>query len=311
MATLICGSMAYDNIMVFQDSFKNHILPDKIHILNVSFLVSEMRREFGGCAGNIAYGLTLLGDSALPMATVGRDFAPYADWMDTHGVTCRSLKIVDEAYTAQAFIITDSDNNQITMFHPGAMAFSHNNSVNTIEDVTLAIVSPDGFEGMKQHASDLAERGIPFIFDPGQAMTMFGKEDLDTFLKQASWVIVNGYEWEMLQERTGFSMAQVLERVRALIVTQGAQGSVIYTQQASLEIPALSVSPVLDPTGCGDAYRAGVLYGLSRDMDWEITGRIGTLMGAINAQNVGTQNYRFGVDDFKERFKAAFGYHFQ
>jgi len=314
MAALICGSIAYDNIMVFQDRFKNHILPDKIHILNVSFQVSEMRREFGGCAGNIAYGLTLLGGLAsplaLPMATIGGDFAPYADWMDTNGVTRRYLKTIDDAYTAQAFIITDLDDNQITMFHPGAMAFSHRNSVNTAENITLGIISPDGYDGMKQHARDLAEQDIPFLFDPGQGMTMFCKENLNIFLEQASWVIVNGYEWEMLQQRTGLSVAQVLERVRALIITRGAKGSVIYTRQAHIEIPALPVHRAVDPTGCGDAYRAGVLYGLLGGMDWETTGRIATLMGAINAEHMGTQNYHFAFDEIRDRFKTAFGYLF-
>nr|VFK17749.1 MAG: adenosine kinase [Candidatus Kentron sp. LFY] len=310
MAALICGSVAYDNIMVFQDRFKNHILPDKIDILNVSFQVSEMRREFGGCAGNIAYGLTLLGGSALPMATIGSDFASYADWMDTNGVTRRYLKTIDGTYTAQAFIITDLDDNQITMFHPGAMAFSHGNFVSAVGDVNLGIISPDSHDGMKQHASGFAERGIPFLFDPGQGMTMFRKEDLDIFLEQASWIAVNSYEWEMLRERTGFSTVQVLERVQALIVTQGARGSVIYTRQGHVEIPALPVRQVVDPTGCGDAYRAGVLYGLSDGMDWETTGRIATLMGAISAQHIGTQNYRFTPDDFKDRFKMAFGYVF-
>nr|VFK64780.1 MAG: adenosine kinase [Candidatus Kentron sp. UNK]VFK71231.1 MAG: adenosine kinase [Candidatus Kentron sp. UNK] len=311
MAVLICGSIAYDNIMVFRDRFKDHILPDKIHILNVAFQVSEMRREFGGCAGNIAYGFTLLGGSALPMATIGgSDFASYADWMDSNGITRSYLEAIDDAYTAQAFIITDSDGNQITIFHPGAMAFSHKNSIKVAEDVALGIVSPDSYDGMKQHASDLTEEGTPFLFDPGQGMAMFHKEDLDIFLEQASWVAVNGYEWEMLRERTGFSASQVLERVQALIVTQGAEGSVIHTRQGSIEIPALPVRQAVDPTGCGDAYRAGILHGLSNSMDWETTGRIATLMGAINVQYAGTQNYRFVPDDFKDRFEKAFGYVF-
>ncbi|NNJ84777.1 MAG: carbohydrate kinase family protein, partial [Gammaproteobacteria bacterium] len=198
--------MAYDSIMVFDDHFKNHILPDKLDILNVSFLISGMRREFGGCAGNIAYGLTLLGDPALPMATVGSDFFSYADWMDTNGITRRCLKSIDDTLTAQAFIITDLDDNQITTFYPGAMTFSHGNPIDTAENVVLSIVSPDGRDGMVQHAADLAERSIPFLFDPGQGMPMFYKDDLNTFIEQATWVAVNGYEWEMLRERTGFSV---------------------------------------------------------------------------------------------------------
>lgn len=311
-AALICGSMAYDNIMTFDDRFGHHILPDKLDILNVSFLISRMRREFGGCAGNIAHGLTLLGDTALPMATVGSDFPAYAGWMDACGVPRRYLEDIDGTLTAQAFIITDSDDNQITAFYPGAMTFSHTNPVptpaNTVEDITLAIVSPDGRDGMLQHAADLAERGVPFLFDPGQGMPMFRKDDLDGFLEQATWVAVNGYEWEMLRERTGLSAAQVLERVRALIVTRGEKGSVIHLPEGPLEIPALPIERAVDPTGCGDAYRAGILHGLLGDMDWETTGRVATLMGAINAQYVGTQNYRFTPDEFAARFKAEFGY---
>nr|VFJ92923.1 MAG: adenosine kinase [Candidatus Kentron sp. H]VFJ93758.1 MAG: adenosine kinase [Candidatus Kentron sp. H]VFK00643.1 MAG: adenosine kinase [Candidatus Kentron sp. H] len=307
-AALICGSIAYDNIMAFDDHFKNHILPDKLDILNVSFLISGMRRQFGGCAGNIAYGLTLLGNLALPMATVGSDFTAYADWMDTHGITRHYLENIDNTLTAQAFIITDRDDNQITAFYPGAMAFSHENLVSTVGNVKLGIVSPDGRDGMKQHAADLAERNIPFVFDPGQGMPMFHKEDLNTFLEQATWVAVNGYEWEMLRERTGLSVAQVLERVQALIVTQGEKGSVIHVRKGPIEIPALPVKRVIDPTGCGDAYRSGILHGLLGSMDWETTGRISTLMGSINAQYIGTQNYYFTSDEIKDSFKIAFGY---
>jgi len=308
---LVCGSIAYDNIMVFRDHFKNHILPDKVDVLNVSFQISEMRREFGGCAGNIAYGLVLLGDVPLPVATVGNDFSSYADWMDNHGIIRHYLRGIDNTLTAQAFIITDLDNNQITTFYPGAMAFSHENPISMkLEDAVLGIVSPDSLEGMKQHATSLSERGIPFLFDPGQAMTMFYKDDLNNFLEKASWVAVNDYEWEMLQKRTGFSVRKVLEWVQALIVTHGAKGSVIYVQKNSIEIPALPIRQTVDPTGCGDAYRAGLLHGLLNNMDWETSGRIATLMGAINAQYVGTQNYYFSSDEIRDRFKAAFGYYY-
>nr|VFJ71980.1 MAG: adenosine kinase [Candidatus Kentron sp. FM]VFJ72164.1 MAG: adenosine kinase [Candidatus Kentron sp. FM]VFK19384.1 MAG: adenosine kinase [Candidatus Kentron sp. FM] len=309
-AALICGSMAYDNIMVFDDQFKNHILPDKLDILNVSFLISGMRREFGGCAGNIAYSLAALGGRALPMATVGNDFSAYADWMDTRGITRRYLEPIHDALTGQAFVITDRDNNQITAFYPGAMSFSHHNTVGATagEDIRLGIVSPDGREGMIRHAAELAQRNIPFLFDPGQGMPMFGKEELNAFLEQATWVAVNGYEWEMLRERTGLSAAQVLERVQALIVTQGAKGSVIHTAKGQIEVPVLPVAEALDPTGCGDAYRGGILYGLLRGMDWETMGRIATLMGSINAEYMGTQSYRLTPDEIKERFTAAFGY---
>lgn len=306
MSALICGSYAYDTIMVFHDHFKNHILPDKVHMINVSFLVPEMRREFGGCAGNIAYNLKLLGGDPIPMATVGNDFAPYAEWMDKCGITRQYLKVFDETFTGQAFITTDKDDNQITAFHPGAMSLSHENRISDANGVSIGIVSPDGRDGMIEHAEQFAEAGIPFIFDPGQGMPMFNGEDLLRFTKQATWITLNDYEAQLFEERTGLSPHEIAERVEALIITRGGEGSIIYTKEHRIDIPAASVTAINDPTGCGDAYRAGLLYGLMHDMDWETTGRIASLMGAIKIEQPGTQNHRFTRERFDRRFQEAF-----
>ncbi|TVR60182.1 MAG: carbohydrate kinase family protein [Candidatus Competibacteraceae bacterium] len=308
MAALICGSIAFDTIMVFHDRFKNHILPDKVHILNVSFLVPDLRREFGGCAGNIAYNLKLLGGEPTVMATVGADFAPYADWLDRQGIDRRHIKQLNDTYTGQAFITTDQDDNQITAFHPGAMSFSHFNHVGEAADVRVGIVSPDGREGMIQHAAQFAEAGIPFIFDVGQGLPMFGGDDLLRFLDQATYAAFNDYEAQLTAERTGLALERLAERVEALIVTRGGEGSRIYTAGQCIEIPVVAPAAVVDPTGCGDAYRAGLLYGLERGMDWATTGRIAALLGSIKIASPGTQNHRFTVDEFADRFEKAFGY---
>jgi adenosine kinase len=309
MSALICGSFAYDTIMVFHDKFKNHILPEQVHILNVSFLVPDMRREFGGCAGNIAFNLKLLGEDPLPMGTVGTDFAPYGEWMDRFGINRQYVKEVD-TYTAQAFITTDVDDNQITAFHPGAMNLSHENSVLQTNGIKLGIVAPDGRDGMLQHAEQFVEANIPFIFDPGQGLPMFSGEELLDFVDKATWVALNDYEAQLMEERTGKSPHELAEMVDALIITRGAKGSQIYTTQHRHEIPLAKVSAIKDPTGCGDAYRAGLLYGLLNDLDWKTTGRIASLMGAIKVESHGTQNHAFVMDEFMERFKENFGYRF-
>jgi adenosine kinase len=303
---LICGSVAFDTIMVFGDRFANHILPDKIHMLNVSFLVPQLRREFGGCAGNIAYNLRLLGDIGVPMATVGRDFAPYKEWLARANVSTDHVRVIDSELTAQAFITTDLDDNQITAFHPGAMQHSHLNRVSEARDIVLGIVAPDGREGMLEHATQFVAAGIPFVFDPGQGLPMFGAPELQRFVSQARWVTVNEYEWQMLQQRTGWPVAAVLERVEALIVTRGAAGSTIHTRSGEVAIPAAPVREVVDPTGCGDAYRAGLLHGLLHGLDWRITGHIASLMGAIKAESRGTQNHRFTGVEFEQRLTGAF-----
>jgi len=307
MSALICGSMAFDTIMVFRDRFKNHILPEKVHILNVAFHVPEMRREFGGCAGNIAYNLKLLGGDPLPMATVGSDFGPYALWLEERGIDLRHITVLDGTYTAQAFITTDMDDNQITAFHPGAMDGAHANRVDDAAGVSIGMVSPDGRQGMLEHAEQFVAAGIPFIFDPGQGLPQFGGEELVNFIDQSTWVCVNDYESELLQERTGMSPHEIAERVEALIVTLGGDGSHIYTENRRIEVPAARVRDVVDPTGCGDAYRAGLLYGLMHAMDWETTGRIAALMGAIKIERHGTQNHSFDVDEFRSRYYESFG----
>ncbi len=307
MSALICGSMAYDTIMVFHDKFKHHILPEKVHILNVSFLVPVMRREFGGCAGNIAYNLQLLQEDPLIMATVGHDFEPYAQWLSQRGISTRYIKVLDDHYTGQAYITTDEDDNQITAFHPGAMNFSHLNSVPATPEISIGIVSPDGKQGMQEHAAQFAELGIPFIFDPGQGMPMFSGEELLAFLELANYATFNDYESELMQQRTGLTLAQIAEKVDALIITLGSKGSKIYTQGQCLDIPAATPKQVLDPTGCGDAYRAGLLFGLMNDYDWDVTGRVASLLGAIKIEHNGTQNHTFTMAEFKQRYLETFG----
>ncbi len=308
MSAVICGSLAYDTIMVFQDQFKNHILPDQMHILNVSFLVPRMRREFGGCAGNIAYNLKLLGGEPVIMATVGEDFGPYAERLQGLGITTRHIRVIPQTYTAQAFITTDLDDNQITAFHPGAMNSAHANRVSEAEDIRLAIVSPDGRKGMLEHAAQLEEAGIPFIFDPGQGMPMFDGDALMNFVRQADYLTLNDYEAKLLQERTGRDLAALAREVRALVVTLGAQGSEIHADGTVYRIPPAPAREVVDPTGCGDAYRAGLIYGILQGWDWPTTGRLAGLLGAIKIASRGGQNHRFDWDDLNERFRQAYGY---
>ena len=307
-AALICGSVAYDTILQFQDRFKSHILPDKIHILNVSFLVPDMRREFGGCAANIAYSLKLLGDRGVPMATAGHDFAPYAERMAAQGIPGDHIKVVEGTFTAQAFITTDLDDNQITAFHPGAMQHAHLNRVSDVGSaVTLGIVAPDGRQAMIEHAAQFAAANIPFIFDPGQGLPMFGAEELKTFIAQARWVAVNDYEWGLLQQRTGFTVSDITAQAEALVVTRGAEGSVIYAGGNTWNVPCVTPKAVVDPTGCGDAYRAGLIHGLLRGLDWETTGRVASLMGAIKIESRGPQNHSFTQAEFNRRYRDSFG----
>lgn len=307
MTALICGSFAYDNIMVFHDQFKNHILSDKVHMLNVCFLVPDMRREFGGCAGNIAYNLNLLGGDGKPMGTIGQDFSPYEKWMDQNGISRDYLQEIDDAFTAQAFITTDLDDNQITAFHPGAMNHAHEVKIPVNDGITLGLISPDGRDGMIQHAEQFAAADIPFIFDPGQGLPMFDGDDLLKFIDQASYVTVNDYESQLMQERTKLTEGEIAERVEALIVTRGGEGSNIYNQGKKISIPVAKIEAINDPTGCGDAYRAGLIYGIMNNMDWQTTGRIASLMGAIKIQHHGTQNHSFSREEFASHFEAEFG----
>ena len=266
-----------------------------------------MRRNFGGCAGNIAYNLRLLGDAGYPMATVGHDFAPYRHWMRETDVPQDYVRVVDSEHTAQAFITTDQDDNQITAFHPGAMQLSHLNAIPATAGITLGIVAPDGRDGMLQHCGGFAAAGIPFIFDPGQGLPMFSGDDLRALIGQATWLTVNDYEWQMVQQRTGWTAADVVRHVKALVVTRGAAGSTIYTPEGELVIPAAQAEAVVDPTGCGDAYRAGLIHGLLHGLDWAVTGRIASLLGALKVATRGTQNHRFTMEEFAVRYRLAFG----
>ena len=308
MSVLICGSMAYDNIMVFPGRFKEHILADQLHILNVAFLVPEMRKEFGGCAGNIAYNLRQLGEQPNIMATVGEDFPVYADQLREYGLDQRFISTISGTLTAQAYITTDLDDNQITAFHPGAMDYSHQSEVPTDAGITIGMVSPDGRQGMIDHAQQFADAGIPFIFDPGQGLPMFEGDDLKRFIDQATWVAVNDYEGQLLQERTGWSHEEIAGHVDALIVTRGGSGSSIYADGSEHKIPAVEASEILDPTGCGDAYRAGLVFGISRGLSWEDAGRLASLIGARKIAHRGTQNHQMNLEDLKQEFAAAFDY---
>jgi adenosine kinase len=308
MKTLICGSLAYDTIMVFHDQFKNHILPEQIHILNVAFLVPDMRREFGGCAGNIAYNLKLLGGEPIIMACVGDDFDAYEERLGELAIDASHIRSIPGSYTAQAFITTDLDDNQITAFHPGAMNSSHQNRVSEAQDIKLGIVSPDGRQGMLEHARQFHEAGIPFIFDPGQGLPMFNGEELLALVRQADYLTVNDYEAKLLQERTGRSLAELAGEVRALIVTLGAEGSHIYAEGKEFAIPAARATAVEDPTGCGDAYRAGLIIGMHKGYDWPTCGRLAGLVGAIKIASRGGQNHSLSWEEVSTRFQLEYGY---
>jgi adenosine kinase len=307
MKTLICGSIAYDNIMVFRGRFKEHILPEQIHILNVAFLVPELRREFGGCAGNIGYNLKLLGGDPLVMATVGEDAAPYLARLDALGLARDQVRTVPGTLTAQAFITTDLDDNQITAFHPGAMNHSHENRIGAHLGAGLAIVAPDGREGMVRHVQELAAARIPFMFDPGQGLPMFDGPELLAMIDAATYLAVNDYEGRMLVEKTGRPIEALARMVDALIVTKGASGSTIYARGAQHDIPSVQAEQVVDPTGCGDAYRAGLLYGIAAGFDWPVVGRLASVMGAIKVAARGGQNHRPSRAEVDALYRASFG----
>lgn len=307
MQTLICGSMAYDTIMVFPDQFKKHILPDKIHMLNVAFLVPEMRKEFGGTAGNIAYNLNLLGGKPQIMATVGNDFDQYSSWLNKHQISEACIRRIEGSFTAQAFITTDLDDNQITAFHPGAMNFSHENKVSDAANIKLGIIAPDGRDGMFEHAQAFKDQGIPFMFDPGQGLPMFNGDELLHFIGMADYMALNDYEAQLTQEKTGLTLDAIASKVQALIVTLGSQGSHIYTQGQRLEIPCVEASAIVDPTGCGDAYRSGLLYGITHDWDWTQSGQLAAVMGAIKIASRGGQNHTPSQAEIVARYETAFG----
>ena len=307
MRTLICGSLAFDTIMVFPDRFARHILPEQTHVLSVSFQISDMRREWGGCAGNIAYNLHALGGDPVVMGTLGSDGGAYRERLRALGIAIDGVRVIDDAYTAQAFIITDHDDNQITAFHPGAMNRSHVVHVDDVAGVGLGIVSPDGKEGMKQHVAEFAARGIPFVFDPGQGLPLFDGNELAQMIEHASYLTLNDYEAKLLADRTGWSIADIAERVDGLVVTMGGEGSIIHAGGATYAIPAVRPSAIVDPTGCGDAYRAGLLYGIGHDWDWESTGKLASVMGTIKIESRGGQIHAVDRDTIALRYRDAFG----
>ncbi len=291
MASIICGSLAFDTIMNFEGRFAEQILPDQLHILNVSFLVPALRRDFGGCAGNIAYALKLLGGTPLPMAMIGSDGGNYLARLEGQGISTEFVKTIATAYTAQAMIITDRDNNQINGFHPGAMDYAHLTSITARDDIKLGIIAPDGRDAMWQHAEQFSAAKIPFVFDPGQQLPRFDGTELRSLVDQASWVTVNDYEGKMLSERTGWSYAEVSRRVRGLIVTLGAQGSEVWVAGEKSEIPAVKAKALVDPTGCGDAFRGALLYGLEQDWSLARCAALGSQLGSLKIAQQGPQNY--------------------
>ena len=306
MTILVCGSLAYDTIMVFPDQFKKHILPDQIHILNVSFMVPDMRREYGGTGGNIAYNLKLLGEDPWIMATAGHDFGPYATRLEELGISGRHVRRLDDQFTAQAFITTDIDDNQITAFHPGAMSYSHLNRIADANGSTLGIVSPDGRQGMIEHAHDLAVAKIRYVFDPGQGLPMFSGPELLGLMAGASALTVNDYEARVVEQKTGKDVTELSRMMEAVVVTRGAEGSSIYTAGRRIDVPAVKPEDLVDPTGCGDAYRSGLLYGMARDWGWEKSARLASVMGSIKIAHRGGQNHRPAREVIARRFREAF-----
>jgi len=307
-ATLICGSLAFDKIMQYHGRFAETLLADQLHRVNVSFLVPTLRTEYGGCAANIAYNLKLLGGDPLIMATLGQDGADYLARLRNFGIETRAIKTIGDAYTAQCFVTADQDNNQINAFHPGAMQFSHENKVADQGDLRVAIIAPDGRDGMLQHARDCAAEKVPFMFDPGQQLPMFNGEELLTFIEQATYLAANDYEFEMVMDRTGLTLEQIAARLDALVVTRGEKGSEIYAGGERYDIPAVTAAAVVDPTGCGDAYRAGLLYGIAQGYDWNTTGRLASLLGSIKIAHQGGQNHSFSPQEIADKFESAFGY---
>lgn len=310
MTALVSGSYAFDHIMLFDDDFERHILPEKVHALNVAFLVPSLRKEYGGCAGNIAYNLNMLGGNVTPMGTVGEDFDHYRKWLNHCGINDAHVTKIAGTLTAQAFITTDKSDNQITAFHPGAMNAAHTQSVADVSGVKIGMVSPDGRDAMIQRAKEFADAGIPFFFDPGQGLPMFGKEDLLTFLQQATYLIVNDYEAAMFCERTELSENEIAAQVEAFIITRGSEGSEIFVDDERITVGVLSTDNAVDPTGCGDAYRAGILLGMERGCSWKTCGEIGALIAGIKVQHPGTQNHSISADEFAQAFAAEYGYSF-
>lgn len=297
MAAIICGSLAFDSIMNFEGKFADQILPDQIHNLNVSFFVPTLRREFGGCAGNIAYALKQLGGTPLIMATVGSDGTDYTKRITALGMSTEFVREVSNTYTAQAMIMTDTNNNQITAFHPGAMMQAHITKITTRAEVKIGIISPDGRDAMLEHAEQFNAAGIPFVFDPGQGLPMFDGKDLAHFIDLATWVTVNDYEGKMLSDRTGLSSAEISKKVKGLIVTLGEHGCEVWVDgEKTLVAPVIATS-VVDPTGCGDAFRGALLFGLEKNWPLAQCAKLGNQLGAIKIALRGGQNYQLKLSE--------------
>ncbi len=294
MTALICGSLAFDTIATFPGRFAQQILPEQLHILNVSFLVPTLRREFGGCAGNIAYSLSQLGGNPLVMATVGDDGEEYKRRIESWGASSEHVLVVPDTLTAQAIIITDTDNNQITAFHPGAMQSAHLNQVPTGHEINVGIISPDGRQAMLQHAQQMTEARIPFIFDPGQQLPMFDGPELKRFIDQATWLSVNDYEGQMLCERTGETLESLSRSpLRGVVVTLGGAGCDVWRNGECVRIAGETASAVVDPTGCGDAFRAALLFGIGQGWPLERSAALGNRVGASKIAWRGGQNHHF------------------
>ncbi|GAB3440929.1 carbohydrate kinase family protein [Massilia solisilvae] len=308
--SLICGSLAFDKIMQYHGRFGETLLADQLHRVNVSFLVPTLRTEYGGCSANIAYNLKLLGGDPLIMATIGQDGGEYLQRFDKLGISTRAIRTIGHAYTAQCFVTADLDNNQINAFHPGAMQFAHENNVADCGPLAVAIIAPDGREGMLKHARDCAALGVPFMFDPGQQLPMFSGDELITFIDQATYLAANDYEFEMVMDRTGLTLGDIAKRLDALIITRGDKGSEIHAGGERHDIPPVTAEKVVDPTGCGDAYRAGLLYGITNGFDWPTTGRLASLLGSIKIAHQGGQNHSFSAEEIATKFEQAFGYRF-
>ena len=311
MTTVICGSLAYDNIMTFEGRFGEHILPDQVHILNVSFLVPTMRRNFGGCAGNIGYSLNLLGGSPVVMGAVGEDGGAYIERLESLGMSTAFVRTIADSMTANAMITTDLDNTQITAFHPGAMMFSAQNRVADVRDATLGIVAPDAPDAMLAHAEGFAAARVPFVFDPGQGLPLLSAEALRRMVELATYLAVNDYEAKLLCTKTGWSMDDLQSRVEALVVTRGEHGALIFADGKQHDIPAVTAKRVVDPTGCGDAFRGGLLYGIEKGLDWPTTGRLASLMGSLKIAEQGPQTYAPTRAEIEAQYQEAFGHRFE
>ena len=301
MSVVVCGSLAYDNLMEFDGKFGDYILPDQIHILSVAFNVPRLRKEFGGCAGNIAYNLKLLGIEPIITATVGQDFDSYGSWLEKNDISKDAIQIIDNMYTAQCFITTDSNNNQLTSFHPGAMDEGHKNPISLTDNIEMAIIAPDGKQSTIEHAEQLHEQSIPIMYDPGQGLPMFNKDEIEKIIELSDWIILNEYEANLISEITGKQLKDIVKNLKAAVVTKGNKGSEIFVGDERIIIEPIKATKDLDPTGCGDAYRAGLIYGICHQMSWQQSGKIGSMMGSIKVASNGTQNHTFNVKEILEK----------